>query len=137
MGEWKMSDVKLYDLLKQACGPDCDQWDMGGKFLDAVTQSMADDGDAAKELARLVSVYDAADANIRGIMNFVMITVCGYSIPTLVKIALGKEPEGDENPEWLHPSMVQSVSLFEDAEACLKRLRRPDAEARSENGIPR
>jgi hypothetical protein len=107
-----MSDVKLYDLLEQACGPDCDQWDMGSKFLDAIMQSMADDGDAAKELACLVDTYDAAGASVRGIMNYVMITLCGYSIPTLVKIALGREPEGDERPEWLHPSMVQSVSLY-------------------------
>jgi hypothetical protein len=51
---------------------------------------MATDDDGDRAAVRLVQKYEDADDTEKRTIDSVLITICGWSLPTLVKIANGE-----------------------------------------------
>jgi hypothetical protein len=83
------------------------------KLWESFYQSMESDYDAAKEFERLVMTYDSCLPEVQGIINYVVASFCGYSIPTIGNV------EEDLNANLIDPSYVKSITLAD------RRRRRP------------
>jgi hypothetical protein len=64
-----------------------------------------DDGDRPEQFSDLIAEYDRCDPATQGIINYVLIAVCGWSLPTLLGIADGL----DDNPEDMPYTVPSTV----------------------------
>jgi hypothetical protein len=81
------------------------------KLWESFYQSMESDYDATKEFERLVMTYDSCLPEVQGIINYVVASFCGYSIPTIVEMAKHGNVEEDLNANLVDPSYVKSITL--------------------------
>ena len=63
-------------------------------FLETLLKEMASDGDAFKEVRRLLCSYQHTTDEYRAVMDAVFCALCGWSIPTLLKKA-AEDKEGE------------------------------------------
>jgi hypothetical protein len=76
-----------------------DQWEPSLDIIGAIRNAMADDYDASRnECAKLLRTYCEGSASERAAIDNVLICVCGWSVPTLIRIAQGGDPYFPEDP---------------------------------------
>jgi hypothetical protein len=93
--------------------------DWGSDERDRLARAMLatmEDGLDGKELVCLCHYYDQSDDIMRGVINFVVVQICGYTIPTLMEIAkrgslkdIEDWQEYGEAPYYL-PQIVEAVA---------------------------
>jgi hypothetical protein len=108
---------ELKAILERLWGTGGDApWDGYEKLYDAFARQYESDGDTVKELARLASEYVDSNPVVRGIIDYVMTALCGWSLATLIRVAGGEDIESatEKAPHFVWPSEC-NATLHPDA----------------------